>query len=104
MSNENNYNIDIDELIKYWKNNLPDLVDYAEMVGAPVGCYGIKYVYEDPDGYFIEDTIKALEELKETRKFVDEIGKEIEKLRETSEIHLREAKLLAEKYEVNIND
>lgn len=104
MSNENNYNIDIDELIKYWKNNLPDLVDYAEMVGAPAGCYGIKYVYEDPDGYFIEDTIAALEELKETRKFVDEIGKEIEKLRETSEIHLREAKLLAEKYEVNINE
>lgn len=72
------YNIEIDKLIKYWKDALPDGVDYAEMVGAPAGYYGIKYVYEDPDGYFIEDTIKALEELKELRKLVSEAIIDIE--------------------------
>lgn len=71
-------NIEIDELIKYWKDALPDIVDYAEMVGAPSGHYGIKYVYEDPDGYFIEDTIKALKELKELRKLVKETILKIE--------------------------
>ena len=38
------------------------------MVGAPEWAYGINYVYEDPDGYYIENTIAALEELKEIKK------------------------------------
>jgi hypothetical protein len=92
-------NSDLDELIKYWKSSLPEKVDYAEMVGAEPVHYGHSYVYEDPDGYFIEYTIAALEELKDTRKFVSEIGKEIKKLKETSEKHLKEAELLAEKSE-----
>ena len=65
------YNIEIDELIKYWKDALPDIVDYAEMVGAPAGHYGIKYVYEDPFGYFVENTIEALEELKLLRERIE---------------------------------
>lgn len=62
--------VNIDELIKYWNNALPPLVDYADMVGAPEWAYGCRYVYEDPDGYFIEDTIAALKELKELRQLV----------------------------------
>lgn len=63
-----NYGINIDGLIKYWKSALPPLVDYAEMVGAPAGAYGCRYVYEDPDGYFIADTIAALEQLKKIKE------------------------------------
>lgn len=70
--------VDIDELIKYWNNSLPPMADYAEMVGAPEWAYGCRYVYEDPDGYFIEDTIAALKELKELREFVKDIIVQIE--------------------------
>ncbi len=72
------YNIDIDEVIKYWEDALPPLVDYAELVGAPAGSYGIKYVYEDPEGYFIEDTITALKELKRLRESVNNVISNIE--------------------------
>lgn len=71
-------NMDIDELIKYWEAALPPLVDYAEMVSAPAGSYGIKYVYEDPDGYLIEDTIIALKELKRLRESVNNAISNIE--------------------------
>lgn len=43
------------------KNMLGPLVDYAEMVGGPLGTYGTKYVYQDPEDYAIEEAIKALE-------------------------------------------
>ena len=71
-------NIDIDELIKYWNAALPPLVDYADMVGAPEWAYGCRYVYEDPDGYFIKDTIAALKELKELRELVNDTIVQIE--------------------------
>ena len=64
--------VDIDELIKYWNDALPPMVDYADMVGAPEWAYGCRYVYEDPDGYFIEDTIAALKELKELRALIND--------------------------------
>lgn len=47
--------------IELLKNMLGPLVDYAEMVGGPSGTYGIKYVYQDPEDYAIEQAISALE-------------------------------------------
>lgn len=47
--------------IELLKNMLGPLVDYAEMVGGPPGTYGVKYVYQDPEDYAIEEAIKALE-------------------------------------------
>ena len=47
--------------IELLKNMLGSLVDYAEMVGGPPGTYGVKYVYQDPEDYAIEEAIKALE-------------------------------------------
>lgn len=47
--------------IELLKNMLGPLVDYAEMVGGPPGTYGIKYVYQDPEDYAIEEAISALE-------------------------------------------
>jgi hypothetical protein len=67
--------INLDNLIEYWKSSLPPLMDYAEMVGAPAWAYGNSFVYEDPEGYMIEDTIKALEELKELREGINSHGK-----------------------------
>lgn len=75
---DDKYNMDIDEIIKYWEAALPPSVDYAEMVGAPAGHYGIKYVYEDPEGYIIEDTITALKELKQLREYVNDAISNIE--------------------------
>ena len=46
--------------IQLLKNMLGPLVDYAEMVGGPPGTYGIKYVYQDPEDYAIEEAIEAL--------------------------------------------
>lgn len=46
--------------IELLKNMLGPLVDYAEMVGGPPGTYGIKYVYQDPEDYAIEQAISAL--------------------------------------------
>lgn len=57
--------ITIDILLLYWKEQLPPLVDYAELVGAPAWAYGCKMVYEDDEGYMIEATIEALKKLKE---------------------------------------
>ena len=74
-----NINIYLDEIINYWKDALPETVDYAEMVGAPEWAYGINYVYEDPEGYYIESTIAALEELKNTRKFIAEMCEKMKK-------------------------
>lgn len=48
-------------VIELLKNMLGPLVDYAEMVGGPPGTYGIKYVYQDPEDYAIEQAIFALE-------------------------------------------
>ena len=71
MSKRPNVNADterhitIDTLLLYWKEQLPSLVDYAELVGAPAWAYGCKMVYEDEEGYIIEATIEALKKLKE---------------------------------------
>lgn len=66
----------INELIKYWESTLPPVVDYAEMIGAPSGYYGIQYVYDDPYGYYAEDTIAALKELQELREIRDTMLKD----------------------------
>lgn len=55
--------LSIESLLDYWRNALPEAVDYAELSGTPPWTYGHKFVYEDPDGYFIEATIELLEEL-----------------------------------------
>lgn len=70
-----NSKTNIDELIKYWKDTLPPLEDYAKMIGAPDSYYGQVYVYEDPYGYYVDDTIAALEELKRLRKFKEYFDK-----------------------------
>ena len=70
--------MDLDALIEHWNSSLPPMVDYAEMVGAPDWAYGCKYVYEDSEGYFIEDTIAALKELKELREIVKDTITQIE--------------------------
>lgn len=53
--------MDKETAIELLKNMLGPLVDYAEMVGGPPGTYGIKYVYQDPEDYAIEQAISALE-------------------------------------------
>ena len=53
--------LDKETAIELLKNMLGPLVDYAEMVGGPPGTYGIKYVYQDPEDYAIEQAISALE-------------------------------------------
>ena len=68
---------DINELIKYWESTLPQIVDYAKMIGAPSGYYGQVYVYDDPYGYYAEDTIAALKELQELREMRDSILEDI---------------------------
>ncbi|HAU87081.1 MAG TPA: hypothetical protein DCW90_16815 [Lachnospiraceae bacterium] len=55
--------MDKEVAIELLKNMLGPRVDYAEMVGGPPETYGIKYVYQDPEDYVIEEAIKALEKL-----------------------------------------
>ena len=52
--------LDSKAAIELLKNMLGPLVDYAEMVGGPPGTHGIKYVYQDPEDYAIEEAIEAL--------------------------------------------
>ena len=59
------------------KNMLGPLVDYAEMVGGPPGIYGIKYVYQDPEDYAIEEAIEALKK-EERYKWHDLINNPID--------------------------
>ena len=42
---------------------------------APESYYGQVYVYEDQYGYYVDDTIAALEELKRLRKFKEYFDK-----------------------------
>jgi hypothetical protein len=60
-----NKNVNLDNLLGYWNQSLPDKVDYADLVCAPAFAYGYEFVYEDEYGYMVKDTIKALEKLKE---------------------------------------
>lgn len=63
------------ELLKAMQNPLQD---YADMVGAPAGAFGYRYVYPTPEDYAIEDAITALKE-KQGRKWIlteDQLPKE----------------------------
>ena len=71
--------ITTDTLLSYWKEQLPPLVDYAELVGAPDWAYGCKMVYEDEYGYIVEATIKALEKYKEFSDIIDKFNSVPEK-------------------------
>ena len=44
----------IDELIKYWNDALPPMVDYADMVCAPEWAYGCNKVKEEIKQHFME--------------------------------------------------
>lgn len=45
------------------------MVDYAELVGSPVpSSYGIRYVYADPSGYILDETIERLRSQKSKRR------------------------------------
>ena len=58
------------ELIKELRGALPERVDYAEMVGAEQWAYGIKYVYDDPIWYLVEEAADRLEQL---QRFIDDM-------------------------------
>lgn len=61
--------MDIKELIKTLRDMLPEKVDYADLVCAEgIGHHGYTYVYEDPEPYFIEEAINALEKLSAENK------------------------------------
>ena len=59
---------DTEKAIEWFKENLPPLEDYGEMIGAPPQYCGIKYVYNDPCGYAFEKAIQALQEKAEREK------------------------------------
>ena len=59
---------DTEKAIEWFKENLPPLEDYGEMIGAPPQYCGIKYVYNDPCGYMFETAIQALQEKAEREK------------------------------------
>ena len=68
--------MEIQELIKYLRDMLPEPIDYAEMVGAPGWAYGHMYAYENPEDRLISDAAELLEKLYDenqqlTRKFDD---------------------------------
>ena len=71
MDNQTENRITIDTLLSYWKEQLPPLKDYAELVGAPVWAYGCQMVYEDEYGYMVEETIRILEDYKKIQDIVD---------------------------------
>lgn len=97
--------VDIDGLIKYWNDALPPMVDYADMVGAPEWAYGCRYVYEDPCGYFIEDTIVALNELKELKELVKGVTVQLEENNKklANMIHLNKTMIINEPYHMEIH-
>ena len=66
--------MEINLLLKKFKEMLPEQVDYAEMVGAPSFAYGEKYCYEDEWGYICEDAIEKLEKLAQY-EYLEEQGK-----------------------------
>ena len=41
--------------------------DYADIVGAPAVMHGIKYVYQDPEDYAIEEAIEVLKRAEKYR-------------------------------------
>ncbi len=52
---------EIKNAIKYMKGKLPSKVDYAKLVCAEGFAYGHHFVYEDEEGYIIEDVINVLQ-------------------------------------------
>lgn len=60
--------MEIKGLIENLKNMLPEKVDYADLVCAEGFAHGYTYVYEDPEPYFIENAINALEKLNSENK------------------------------------
>lgn len=54
----------IDSAIKILRNMQNPRIDYADMVGAPVFCYGKRYVFPEQEDYAIETALIALNEKK----------------------------------------
>lgn len=52
--------MNIDEAIKFLKSMQNPLEDYADMIGAPPGMHGKRYVYIDREDYIIADIIEIL--------------------------------------------
>ena len=53
-----------DEIVRMLRAMLPPQVDYAELVASPVpSSYGIRYVWEDPEPYTINDAADLIESL-----------------------------------------
>jgi len=73
--------MDINNLISYWKRELPEMVDYADLVCAPAFAHGNKFVYEDEYGYMVEDTIKILKNVMEVDKLYLEKCEEVNRLK-----------------------
>ena len=57
-----------EETIELLKGMQNEVIDYAELVGAPAFAYGYKYVYLEPEDYAIEEAIEALKEVQQYRK------------------------------------
>lgn len=56
-----------EETIEMLKGIQNEMIDYAELVGAPAFAYGCKYVYPEPEDYAIEEAIEALKEVQQYR-------------------------------------
>lgn len=70
-----------EETIELLKGMQNEVIDYAELVGAPAFVYGYKYVYLEPEDYAIEEAIEALKEVQQYRKIgtVEECREAMEK-------------------------
>ena len=56
--------MDADKILKELEEVLPEKVDYAEMVSAPLQFYGMRYVWEDPECYIIQNGIDLIKQQK----------------------------------------
>ena len=71
----------LEETIEMLKGIQNEMVDYAELVGAPAFAYGYKYVYPEPEDYAIEEAISALKEIQQYQEIgtVEECREAVEK-------------------------
>lgn len=71
------------ETLHHLEDMLPEMVDYAELIGSPVpSSYGMCYVWEQPESYFIDNAIKIIES---QQKEIIELKKKIESIRNGEE-------------------
>lgn len=69
--------MEINELIQKLRESLPEPMDYAEMVGAPVWAYGCMYAYDDPLYFYVEEAIEKLSEMQDK---LDMAEKDVQKI------------------------